>query len=175
MGHPAQRRPGTGVLWLRRTCLAGQALAAAAAVCAVGVSPWLSASHSNTTSELSGGGSSPGYWSGERSRGFSSSSGPLVLQSCESSAGLVPFPTSLPSGWSVAPWVPSSPAPECLQVDGSALVPPAPSPEPEPSNLPDTTTSDALGPKLDRGTDLLLYSGGLGIFLLAVIAFRARR
>jgi hypothetical protein len=70
-----------------------------------------------------------------------------------------------------------------VQLDGSSLVDPSPEPtptvtvtaEPSPSPDPSTPAIEQLTTEVEGFRELFLYAGGVLIFLLAVLVFRARR
>jgi hypothetical protein len=103
--------------------------------------------------------------------------GLLLSQSCETSHGAYPFPDPAPSGWSLPEWAPAPSSSPCVVLDGSVLRPVptvtvTESPEVEPSPLPGQVES--LTAEVQGMRSLALYSGGLAIFLLAVLVFRSK-
>lgn len=161
---------------VRRVC----AVAALAVALAVGPASWLSANASGPTDDPtepvpSGSPSLPV----EPSDSSSPSDSPSP-PSCETSAGSYPFPASAPSDYSLPGWVPSPDGPLCVVLDVSSLRDPS---TPEPAPQPSTDTSAAwdqgaveqLLADAETMRRLSLLGLGLTIFLLAVIATRARR
>lgn len=148
--------------------------------------PWLSGSGSNTPHDPYGPDSFEGSYSEHSPGGSSTRSLGLVLRSCETLPGSVPFPEDLPDGWSVPEWVDSEDLPECVQLDASALRDPPESPEPEPSPStsptpeptpepgPQLLTEATFDQRLDRLTGVTVFSGGLAICCLAALVFRSR-
>lgn len=83
------------------------------------------------------------------------------------------FPASPPSGYSLPSWVASQGSPVCVVLDVSSLVVPATAgPAPAPSSSP---AEQQILDQVTGWRDLYLYSGGLAICLLAMIAFRSRK
>lgn len=83
------------------------------------------------------------------------------------------FPDPAPSGYRLPEWVSSQDGPVCVVLDVSALqVPtPTPDPEPEPSTTPELQELQA---EVSGFRELSLYSAGMLLCLLAMIAFRTR-
>lgn len=157
---------------LLRAALRVVALSAVALACSLVAWSWLSGSVTNSTvarsSQVSGVSLRLASFSGvswPRSE-------PLPPPSCETSQGLYPFPDAWPSGWSRPPLVPDSGSLQCWVLDGSALRELPAFPEPAPSTSPEL---QELAGRIDRLVAISLYSAGLMIFLLAVVAMRARR
>lgn len=91
------------------------------------------------------------------------------------SAGVYPFPSGGTSSESVPPWVESPAGAVCVVLDGTLLRPvPSPSQAPvvEPSTQPELPE---LLQEVKGLRELLLYSIGAMIFLLAVVSFRSRK
>lgn len=141
--------------------------------------PWVSGTAwAASTGALSGSGSGVVSSLGQAPLSYSLGVGSLLFRSCETSSGAYPFPDTPPSGYSLPSWVPSSEPSPCVVLDGSDLREPAPtvtvteSPEVEPSPSPGETQ---LVDEVSGLRSLVLYSGGLSIFLMGLIAFRSRR
>lgn len=83
------------------------------------------------------------------------------------------FPDPAPSGYSVPPWVDWSGGPRCVVVDASLLKDP-PTSDPGPALSTSQDVSD-LTDEIKGLRSLYLYSAGLTICLLGMIAFRSRR
>lgn len=179
VGGPVGRRSSRSCVRAARALLAA---AAVALVLAVGAGSWLSANGSAPTPGRTGAAWSVPSSSGRLSLASSPLSVPSPSPSCETSQGLVPVPDSFPSGWSLPSWVSASDTPGCVLLDASSLREPsapvtvteAPSPSSAAEPSPSPQLSE-ISSKLDRTTQLLLYSGGLAIFLLGIVAFRSRR
>lgn len=161
---------------LRRLC----AVAALAVALTVGPASWLSANASAPTDDPTESVPPEPSSSPSSSEPSSPESGSPSPPSCATSAGSYPFPASPPSGWSVPSWVPSPDGPLCVVLDASSV---RDQPTPEPEVQPSTDTSQAwdqgaveqLLADAETMRRLSLLGLGLTIFLLAVIAMRARR
>lgn len=151
--------------------------AVAVSAVAVGVAlvaSWLNGSHFSSTHGLSARVSSPPLSLAALRLPSVPLSTPSASPSCDSLAGLVPFPTSLPSGYAVPSWVDSWALPSCIPLDASSLVTPTGSGGPAPSPSTYVTASD-FDATMTQFEALVLFSVGLSIFLLAAIFFRSRK
>ena len=109
---------------------------------------------------------------------------PLPSPSCATSSGVYPFPASGNSEASPPAWAEPSGGSVCVVLDGSSLVdltPPEPTPTvtqtvaPSPSPAPSDPGLTSLENEVKGFRELVLYAGGVLIFLTAVAAFRMRR
>lgn len=145
---------------------------AAVALLAVMAAPWLSGSASARTSAPCDEESSEPCSLPESPSGSSpQSDGPASL-SCET-LGLVAFPATGVSGWSLPSWVESSESHVCVALDASALRALPELPEPEPSSSQETNSPDVVE-QLKGIRSLHLFATGLLIFCSAAMLIRSR-
>lgn len=178
LGATAPHRPGVPAGGWR-----GPAAAVAFSAAVLAGWPWVSASASAESTSAASYAVVASASSSARSSSVQSwASEPSSVPSCETSRGAIPFPDPPPSGYALPSWVSASDLPLCVLVGESDLrvpepaatvtVTPSPLPAPEPSDSPGITR---LNETLSSQRALLLYSGGLTIFLLGMIAFRSRK
>lgn len=174
----------------RRRCarlgLAASALALALALVPWGPA-WLSENAAASTPEPSETASSEPSSSPEPSLVEPTCSVSPSTPCCETSLGVYEFPTEGPWASAAPPWVDLSAGAGCAQLVATLELPeptessePTESPSAEP--LPTRAQVTELNSKLEQlneqavGTrELFLYSAGLLIFFLAIIAWRSRR
>lgn len=150
----------------------------AAAALALGVcvgAPWLSASASASTFAPSVSEPSVEPSPSPQPEPSSSPSATPSPQSCETSAGVYRWEPQPSGGASsqLPSWVSPSDGPICVQVVDSLVRPvETTSPEPVPLNVQGI---GGLSQDVEALRELVLYSVGICVCLLALIAFRARR
>ena len=168
--------PGSHSDDLRRAAGRGLAPAGHSPVAARGaVAPWLKLTAAVTQSAPCDSGSSASSSPSSSPSASPTSSGSCYsAESCDSSLGLYPFPTSGPSASALPSWALPSDGPECAQLVHTE---PAPStatvtvtPDPDPGLA---TTSDVVA-SVEGLRTTLLFVGGLLVCLLAALLIKGR-